>query len=247
MNRCSVPRWRAIGTGFHRAMVATVVLCMTTSSVHAFSPSRHDQSSQVSTQVFANKPWNFFQFAQQSSKFVTLPFTSFKKQTVQPGDSLTVSMSPLDDVVMGGASSSSFDASTGTWSGQVTDDNNGGFVGIRSLPKEVWDMTHCQGLVWTVRSKTTGRFKFIARDSSDFNGITWSTSCNVEPGMNRVFVDFQKQIPALLARTVPTVTFDKGNVVGVQIAYSKFEYDGELNPYFKVGPVHLQLMELRAY
>ena len=42
--------------------------------------------------------------------------------------------SPLDDVVMGGASSSTIDNNTGIWKGTVTDANNGGFVGVRSVP-----------------------------------------------------------------------------------------------------------------
>jgi hypothetical protein len=46
---------------------------------------------------------------------------------------------------------------------------------------------------------------------------------------------------------VPDQTFRKDNVVGVQLAYSKFEYDGDLNPNFCLGAVDLEILEMRAY
>jgi hypothetical protein len=220
------------------------------------------------------RPWDVFRFARQSSKFVNLPFlpssgTSNVPQTIRPGQVLwqavvddssplqknTFTMAPLDDVVMGGASESTFDANTGVWSGVVTDANNGGFIGIRSTPAFVWDMSNCQGLEWKVKlvnnknsRQRRRRFKFVVRDSRDFNGITWSTSVDLQPGMvQTVRIRWDRQIPALFARTVPDQTFRKNNVVSVQIAYSKFEYDGKLNPNFELGNVQLQLLELRAF
>jgi hypothetical protein len=206
------------------------------------------------------KPWEFFRFLRQSSKFVSPPFVGGRKEqkTIQPcqtlwqaSDSNSVfTMAPLDDVVMGGASASTFDSNTGTWTGTVTDANNGGFVGIRSTPSFVWDCSRgCKGLEWKIKSNMSGtkRFKFVLRDSTDFNGITWSTSVDVKPGIQTIRIPFDRQIPAKFARRVPDQTFRKDNVVGVQIAYSKFEYDGGLNPKFSLGPVSLQLLELRAY
>jgi hypothetical protein len=81
-------------------------------------------------------------FVQQSSKFVQFPFlgrsTTRNVQTVRKKSgstsSSTFTMALLDDVVRGGASASTFDDTTGTWSGMVTDANNGGFIGIRSTP-----------------------------------------------------------------------------------------------------------------
>jgi hypothetical protein len=223
------------------------------------------------------RPWDVFRFARQSSKFVNLPFlpsgTSTVPQTIRPGQVLwqadsqrknPFTMAPLDDVVMGGASESTFDANTGIWSGVVTDANNGGFIGIRSTPGFVWDMSDCQGLEWKVKllsdkssssssslqnNRRRRRFKFVLRDSRDFNGITWSTSVDLQPGgsIQTVRIRLDRQIPALFARTVPDQTFRKDNVVSVQIAYSKFEYDGKLNPNFELGNVQMQLLELRAF
>ena len=216
------------------------------------------------------RPWEVLRFVQQSSKFVSLPFLggTAQEKKVRPGDKLwsaagdldnSFTMAPLDDVVMGGASASSFDRNTGTWSGSVTDANNGGFIGIRSTPGFQWDCSACQGLEWKLKLVGAGegasgggggikRFKFVLRDTTDFNGITWSSSVDVKPGReSTVKIPFDKLIPARFARIIPDETFRKDNVVGVQLAFSKFEYDGDLNPNFSLGDVKVQLLELRAY
>lgn len=66
-------------------------------------------------------------------------------------------------------------------------------------------------------------------------------------GVTTVRIPFNKQIPTLFAKTVPDEAFQKESVVGVQLAYSKFEYDGDLNPKFAVGDVELQILEIKAY
>jgi hypothetical protein len=70
---------------------------------------------------------------------------------------------------------------------------------------------------------------------------------NVKPGSSTVRVPFEKQVPTLFAKIVPDQTFRKDNVVGIQIAFSKFAYDGGLNPKFSLGGVNLQILEIRAY
>ncbi len=148
----------------------------------------------VGTKPGQKRPWEFLRFVPQSSKFVTLsnlnPFGGGKASTaVKPGDvvwqpssksitTLPFTFAPLDDVVMGGASNSNFDTTTGTWRGTVTDANNGGFIGIRSTPPSLQlDLSQCQGLEWKIqfRSKSGSRggkrlrFKVIVRDSTEFN------------------------------------------------------------------------------
>ena len=223
------------------------------------------------------QPWEVGRFIQQSSKFVKLPFTSSTtKQTIAPGDSLwpsassndNLSFGPLDDVVMGGASRSNFDNASGIWKGEVTDANNGGFIGIRSFPIQNWDMSGCSGIQLTLKSDDDLRLKVVMRDSTDFNGICWTTSVNVGSGSGSsnsnnpvlklfdnksdsssttVKIPFDKQIPTLFAKTVLNETFNTETVTGVQLAYSKFEYDGDLNPKFQVGDVELQILEIKAY
>ena len=203
--------------------------------------------------------WNPFRFVEQSSKFVKLPFvgTNVPPTVIRPGDvvwksgSKAFQFAPLDDVVMGGVSSSSFDNSRGIWKGQVTDANNGGFIGIRSTPSVNYDMPNCRGLQVKVKllsGNKEKRFKFVARDSTDFNGITWATSVDAKPNRETEWkIPFDKQIPTRFANTVPNQVFDKSKVAGFQFAFSKFEYEGDLNPKFEVGDVELQILEIRAY
>mmetsp|Transcript_10867 Transcript_10867/g.16712 ORF Transcript_10867/g.16712 Transcript_10867/m.16712 type:complete len:261 (+) Transcript_10867:123-905(+) len=213
------------------------------------------------------RPWEIGRFALQSSKFVTLPFSRIDKKVVRPNDVLweyddrNFEFGPLDDVVMGGASSSTFDNVSGRWRGTVTDANNGGFIGIRSHPAFQYDMSACKGVEIKVRGGEGKRFKFVLRDSTDFNGITWSTSCTIGNQLNpllKLFGDekddtaviqipFDEQIPALFARTVPDQVFKKNYVTAIQVAYSKFEYDGEINSLFEQGDVDLQILSIRAF
>jgi len=210
-------------------------------------------------------PWDAVRFIKQSSKFIDV--NPFKKAAstvvVQPGDALwsaggddnKFSWSPLDDVVMGGASESSFDAATGIWSGTVTSANNGGFVGIRTKSSFVLDMGQCQGMELKLRSGNGRRFKFVVRDSADFNGVCWTTGFNTPKiggvfnigGTEKVRIPFAKQVPTIFARTVPDQVFDVRNVVALQLAYSKFEFDGDLNPNFELGEFSTQIIEVRAY
>jgi hypothetical protein len=152
---------------------------------------------------------------------------------------------------MGGASASSFNEITGTWSGSVTEANNGGFVGIRTSPGDTWNLQNCKGVEWKVKlvspSKSKNRFKFVLRDSSEFNGITWTTSVDLKPGLNNVKINFANQIPALFAKTLSDKTFKKDSVASFQIVYSKYEYDAKLNPNFTAGYLELQVLELGTF
>ena len=153
---------------------------------------------------------------------------------------------------MGGASQSN--VANGAWKGTVTDANNGGFIGIRSVPNgKTYDCTACKGLQATVRLVQSPenrrlRFKLATRDSTDFNGITWATSVDAVVGKTTVWkVPFGRQKATRFARVVPNERFAYDNLVGVQFVYSKFEYDGDLNPFFALGEVELQIDEIKAY
>jgi hypothetical protein len=244
------------------------LLCLLPTTTTGFAA---PNSSPDVKQAEQRQPWEFGRFVQQSSKFVSLP-NPFKSNeaavTIQPGDMLwtpspassSFSFGPLDDVVMGGVSSSNFDNDSGTWKGTVTDANNGGFIGIRSFPTFQWDMQDCKGVELKLKGGQGKRFKVVLRDSTEFNGICWTTSIDVgQPsfmnlfaqnggdGVTTVRIPFEKQIPTVFAKTVPNETFNKNSVVGVQVALSKFEYDGDLNPKFSLGDVELQILEIKAY
>jgi Complex I intermediate-associated protein 30 (CIA30) len=224
------------------------------------------RSSSSSTQP--RQPWNVFRFLKQSSQFVEIlprPASSSSRKVLKPGTVVWepaatsssnngFAFAPLDDVVMGGASSSTVSAS-GKWTGTVTDANNGGFVGIRSTPSFEYDFSQCQGIEVTVRTnaKQKRRYKLGVRDSKEFNGVVWNASFLVNGGKSattttKVRIPFDKLTPTLFARTVPDAQpFNKGRVVGIQFVYSKFEYNGKLNDTFQVGDVDLEIVSIKAF
>lgn len=209
--------------------------------------------------------WNPLRFVQQSSRFVQFPGTtgSSTTVTVKPGDVLyqagnnkaqnEFDFAPLDDIVMGGVSKSTF--SNGIWKGTVTDANNGGFIGIRSVPNgKTYDCTACKGFQVKVRllrspGNSRVRFKFATRDSTDFNGLTWATSVDATVmDKSTVWkVPLSRQKATQFARVVPNQQFKLDNLVGVQFVYSKFEYNGDLNLYFALGDIELEIEEIKAY
>lgn len=208
------------------------------------------------------QPWDVLRFVRQSSRFVSPPkvpfFPSGRPKVVRPGDiiwspsssssSNPFQWAPLDDVVMGGVSSSTVDNGTGVWRGTVSSANSGGFVGVRSTPMNVpLDMSKCKGIELVLRGGDGKRFKAVVRDSDEFNGVCWTSSFDAPKKGGAVRLPFQQQVPTIFARTVPGKTFRAGNVMGFQLAYSKFEYDGALNPNFALGEFSLEISEVRAY
>lgn len=162
-------------------------------------------------------------------------------------------MGPLDDVVMGGVSESSFVVSPdgGVFSGVVRTENNGGFAGCRSKAlSPALQLNEYTGLKLRVRGDDVlRRYKAIVRDSYDWNGIAWSMSFDV-PGreMTEVCLPFDGFVPTLFARTVPGgAKVNKGQINTVQITYSKFEYNSGLNPNFEAGPFEMCVESISAY
>ena len=229
------------------------------------------RTSPTTTELYAEsdanvdrQPWDALRFIRQSSRFIRPP-NPFRAagaaQVVKPGDVIwsagddtavgpKMSWAPLDDVVMGGASSSEFDNNTGMWGGTVSSSNSGGFVGIRTTPFDPpLDMTGCRGIEFKLRGGDGKRFKAVVRDSAEFNGICWTSSFDVPRSRNvgTVRLPFDKQVPTIFANTVKSKTFLANNVVGFQLTYSKFEYDGGLNKKFALGDFSLQLVEVKAY
>lgn len=217
------------------------------------------------------QPWEALRFLRQSSSFLRPP-NPFKGApgnalVVKPGDVLwsaggqgagpKISWASLDDVVMGGASSSGFDNETGRWTGTVTSANNGGFVGVRTKPFEpALDMSKCQGIEFRLREGNGRRYKAVVRDSTEFNGVCWSSTFDAprkgllgggNGGGGSVRLPFARNIPTIFANTVSGKTFQAGNVVGIQLVYSKFEFEGELNPNFELGDFSIQVLEVKAY
>ena len=210
-------------------------------------------------------PWEWKRFLKQSSEFIelpSLPSRATEPLVIQPGDSFgDLQLFPLDDVVMGGASSSSFDNAQRKWAGEVTTRNSSGFVGIRSKSLDPpLDCSAAKGVQIRVRpvSRAPLRYKIVLRDSTDFNGICYAASFDVGTasgiparllggGVQTVRVPFSELVPTIFARTVPEAQINLRNVIAVQSALSKFEYDGGLSPLFKPGPFEIDILDVAAY
>mmetsp|Transcript_72139 Transcript_72139/g.200097 ORF Transcript_72139/g.200097 Transcript_72139/m.200097 type:complete len:244 (-) Transcript_72139:149-880(-) len=179
-----------------------------------------------------------------------------KSVGIRPGETLWSKDNPrqlewgsLDDVVMGGASRSSFDGAL--WEGTVIT-NGGGFVGIRTRALEpAYDVSACSGLRLRVRGGDGQRFKLFIRDSYDWNGIAWSYSFDTGTlfpgGQVEVSARFDEFVPTLFARRVPGKRFDTTQLTTFQVTLSKFEYDGDLNPNFRPGDFSLEVLSIETF
>ena len=213
-------------------------------------------------------PWDFKRFVSQSSKFIELPslLSTGPASVLSAGESFPeLELYPLDDVVMGGASASSFDNDSRTWAGEVTSLNSGGFVGIRCKTiSPALDLSATRGVALKLRSDgspVARRFKLILRDSTDFNGVCWTASFTVggspvgalqkvltgADAVETVRIAYSDLVPTIFAKTVPDVTLDLSHIVGVQLALSKFEYDGGLNSMFREGSFELEVLDVATY
>ncbi|KAF2585189.1 hypothetical protein F2Q70_00034588 [Brassica cretica] len=164
----------------------------------------------------------------------------------------------LDDVVMGGVSESNFivdltggenGGPTGIFKGNVSTTNNGGFTSVRTKNfPEAEDLSAYDGL--ELRLKGDGlRYKLIVRTSQDWDTVGYTASFDTSPGQwQSVRLPFSSLRPVFRARTKSDAPpFNPASIISLQLMFSKFEYDGKLNPTFKEGPFELPLSTIRAY
>jgi monofunctional biosynthetic peptidoglycan transglycosylase len=109
----------------------------------------------------------------------------------------------IDDVVMGGVSSSEMVGEDGfaTFRGEVSFDNNGGFASVRSRP-QVRDLSSFDGLALRVRGdgKTYG---FRIRTDSSFDGVSYQVAISPPAGVwHEVKVAFTDFVPVYRGRRV---------------------------------------------
>ena len=156
---------------------------------------------------------------------------------------------PLDDVVMGGVSRSTFvtGSSCATFSGVVTSENNGGFVGCRTRAlRPALDLRRFEGLRLRLRGDGN-RYKLILRDDYAWNGIAWAFSFDTSKELQTIEAPFPAFVPTLFARSVPGKKLDTRAINTLQLTLSKFEYDGALNPAFTEGAFRLELESIEAF
>jgi len=157
---------------------------------------------------------------------------------------------------MGGGSSSTFatlpDPSGsglfGSWTGTIVT-KNGGFCGVRSRNFQL-DAGEYEGFEVTVRGGDGQKFKFITRDTDDWNGIawTWTFGTRMKGEVTKVRMPFSTARPTKFARTVKGVTLNKRSLRSLQFTLSQFDFDGELNSSFNGdGPFGMDVVEVAFY
>lgn len=164
----------------------------------------------------------------------------------------------LDDVVMGGVSASGLQIdlrggenghAVGVFKGFVSTDNNGGFASIRTKNFETPEnLSAYEGL--ELRIKGDGRrYKLIVRTSKDWDALGYTASFDtIKDQWQSIRLPFTSLSPTFRARTVSNAEpIASSNIVSLQLMYSKFEYDGKLNPTFEAGPFELPLASVKAY
>ncbi|KAJ1457523.1 complex I intermediate-associated protein 30-domain-containing protein [Pelagophyceae sp. CCMP2097] len=165
-----------------------------------------------------------------------------------------VEWGPLDDVVMGGASSSSWlDGPPATWAGTVTCEGGGGFAGARcqALRPPV-DASKSRGVklrgLRNTDAQKVRRYKFIVRDDEAWNGVAWTWTVDVRGDRAKDFqLPFDEAVPTRFAKTLTGVQLDTSKLTGLQLTYSKFEFDGGINPTFTEGPFGLEVASIELY
>lgn len=169
----------------------------------------------------------------------------------QPSSDLKNIWGALDDVVMGGVSSSNFYIleKTAVFNGNVSTANSGGFASVRT--KNFSPAINLSGFTGIrLRVKGDGqRYKIFLRTETTWDGIGYSysfdTIANTWIDVNIPFVNL---VPVFRAKTVKDCPkIDESKIRSVQLMLSKFEYDGELNPKFTPGGFTLELESIKAY
>eukprot|EP00746_Dinoflagellata_sp_MGD_P164006 gnl/MRDRNA2_/MRDRNA2_92405_c0_seq1.p1 gnl/MRDRNA2_/MRDRNA2_92405_c0~~gnl/MRDRNA2_/MRDRNA2_92405_c0_seq1.p1 ORF type:complete len:354 (-),score=48.19 gnl/MRDRNA2_/MRDRNA2_92405_c0_seq1:26-1024(-) len=168
-----------------------------------------------------------------------------------PGDSpVGVTWGFLDDMTFGGNSESSFDATTGTWSGSVeyNPPTSAGFASIRTpLLDPSLDLTSCTGLRLKVKGQGQ-RLKFLVRDDKKFNGVSWSYAFNTNPWFDtEVKIRFDDFVPVRDAQSQDASPLDVSSITVFQLIYSRTEYDKSANPTFKEGNFQIVLKEINTF
>jgi len=112
---------------------------------------------------------------------------------------------PVDDVVMGGVSRSSFGAAgsgVARFSGTVSLENSGGFASVRTPPRE-WDTAGTTAFVLRVRGDGH-TYKFTLRTGDGFDGIQYQARFAPPAGeWTEVRLPADSFVPTFRGRTVP--------------------------------------------
>ena len=169
----------------------------------------------------------------------------------QPLPNLTDIWGAVDDVVMGGVSSSGIRMGQGMaiFSGTVSTSNSGGFASVRTRNLDPsLNLSGFDGIQLRVRGDGQ-RYKFLMRDEQRWNGVAYGFSFDTVQGKwIDIRIPFAELIPVMRAKTVSNAgPINISHIAALQVMLSKFEYDGALNPTFRPGEFRLDIESIATY
>lgn len=114
---------------------------------------------------------------------------------------------PVDDVIMGGVSSSRFQIeveSVAVFSGVVSLENNGGFASVRSRPVRM-DLRSYDGLELRIRGDGK-QYQLRICDNPSFDGLAYAAYFTTQAGVWQVMrIPFEDFVPRFRGRTLSQV------------------------------------------
>ncbi len=217
------------------------------------------------------QPWNVGRFMQTLTYFEVLPVISWFQKMLpaftppappqlqaglifdfrQPMKDLDQTWGVLDDVVMGGASTSSLQLQdeTALFSGTVTTANSGGFASVRTRNFEPpLDLSNHTGIELQVKGDGQ-RYKFLMRDEDSWDSVAYAYSFDTTADQwKTVQIPFTEMTAVFRAKTVPDASpINQKQIRSLQLMLSKFEYNGQLNPSFQPGEFRLCVQTIGVY
>ncbi|MEB3309602.1 MAG: CIA30 family protein [Snowella sp.] len=169
----------------------------------------------------------------------------------QPTQDIKEIWGAVDDVVMGGISSSQIQITQNRaiFSGNVSTANNGGFASVRTKNfAQPLDLSQYDGIELKIQGDGK-RYKLIVRGEDKWDGVGYCYSFDTWNNQSQnIRIPFDQLIPVFRAKTVPEKgKFNPRQVYSLQLMHSKFEYDGELNRTFSPGLFSLEIESINAY
>ena len=168
-----------------------------------------------------------------------------------PTQDLKETWGALDDVVMGGVSESSIclTDSGALFSGNVSTENSGGFVSVRTRNFDPpINLLGSAGI--ELRVKGDGkRYKFFLRCEDKWDGVGYSYSFDTVYNIwITIRIPFKDLIPVFRANVVENAQlFNPNQIYSYQLMLSKFEYNRGLNPKFAPGFFQLEVEYIKTY
>ncbi len=181
---------------------------------------------------------------QPSNEKILFDFTN-------PTQDLKQTWGALDDVVMGGVSESSIRLtdSGAVFSGNVSTENSGGFVSVRTRNfNPPMNLLGSAGI--ELRVKGDGkRYKFFLRCEDKWDGVGYCYSFDTVYNIwTTIRIPFKDLTPVFRAKVVENAQpFNPSQIYSCQLMLSKFEYNRELNPKFSPGFFQLEVESIKTY